>query len=225
MATPMDIYNKVDRIPNIPSPEDYFIPTQTGVKDIFSHLQGGGSAFRNPVTSDINSNLAMIKEIRNDPIHVSDPALQTALTKAETGLNSFQAHTDSSVSGLRQNFSPVISLLRVRQSVGPGLSAQNPCNSLNNLYGSLLGLGLLLLAALAAALISLIPENILKAIDDILTMILKEAAAINALLSELSNFALASLLAGLADDPCAQALLNAVGAQDVLNSLPQLPKF
>jgi len=161
-------------------------------------------------------------------------------------LNSYQTHTDrligggtlpidlidpnSSLSGLvipplADNLGPVISCLRVTQSVGGGLDPSNPCNALNNIFGSILGTGAQLVDLLTKALAGLVALVIKEAADAILAVIGDELAALAAILSELTSFASSSSLVNLSLDPCAQALYNSAGTPALLGALPNIPDF
>ena len=167
-----------------------------------------------------------------------DAALLSAFDDAESGLNDYQTHSNALINGgispgapatnlnsLADNIGPVISNLRVTQSIGSGLDISNPCNALNNVYGSILGDGAQLLANLVAALASLIAGAIIAALGPILAVIINEVAALLALLNELISFASSSSLVNLSLDPCAQALYNSAGTPALLGALPNLPNF
>ena len=224
MVAPGDLINRVTLIPQIPSLNSFIIPTLPEVGDLFNLLTGAipGGLFQNPLSGPIADCLAEIGVLSGNP---SNSSLFGVFSSTTTALNSFQSHTDSTISGLPLNMNPVIAGLRVRQSVGGGLPGGNPCTALNDIFGSILGEGAKLIALLVAALASLIPQSIIDAIASIAKMIADEIQALTALLQLLQNFASSNLLSNLSFDPCAQALFNSVGTPGLLNALPSMPKF
>lgn len=227
MVGPSDVVNKTDLIPEIPNITDFDIPLLTGVQELFDILQGKtpGGIYQNPVSSGISDCQASVQALLSNPEHAENSVLLNTLNEVPPALNALQNHTDSTIANMNRTIGPVMSGLRVRQSVGQGLPSNNPCLAINDIFGTLLGAGLLLLGALAAALVSLIPEEILNAINNIFNLIAKEVAALNQLLKELQDFATASSIANLSLDPCAQAIFNTIGTPGMLGALSNMPKF
>ncbi len=252
MVAPGDLINKVTLLPQVPTADSFALPTPPEVGDLFDIIQSnllapilGGGLFQNPIQGPIADCLnaafdinfpetiipGSIPDLRAqhliafpNPIN-QDALLLTAFDDATSGLGDFGSHSNSLVGGLAGNMGPVISGLRVKQSVGGGLPIGNPCTALNDVYGSILGDGAALIAGLAAALGSLIASAIQDALGPILDMIAKEIAALNAILSQLTSFASANSLRNLTNDPCAQALFNSAGTPGLLNVLSNMPKF
>ncbi len=231
MVAPGDLINKVTQLPQIPTIESFVLPVLPEVGDLFNIIQGliPGGLFQNPIQGPIVDCLAEIGVKRADhlllPVLDQDPLLLAAWDDADSALGSFQTHSSNISSGLSQDMNPVIACLKVRQSVGGGLPIGNPCTALNDVYGSILGDGAALIAGLAAALIAGAVALIQAALGPILDMIAREVAALNAILTELTNFATASSLANLSLDPCAQALFNSAGTPGLFNALANMPKF
>lgn len=240
MVSPGDLINKIGLIPQIPSLADLTLPTLPEVGDLFNIIQGnigvpGLGLFQNPIAGDINLCAIATQFLIDNGDFTGQPALLTTVGDASSALSAYSAHTDSLVSGLPDNIGPVISCLRVTQSVGSGLDPSNPCNALNNIFGSILGEGAQLIDALTQALAAVILPivgpaigiiaGIASVVADILGRIASEVAALAAVLTELTSFASSSGLTNLSLDPCAQALYNSAGTPALLGSLPNLPNF
>ena len=236
MVAPGDLINKLTLLPQIPTLDSFVMPTLPEVKVLFNLLNLPGGAFQNPIAGPIGACLEEIVDLSDLELNPLNGPFLSAFGSASSALGLFRTHTNSAIAGLPLNMNPVIAGLKVTQSVGGGLSAGNPCSALNDIFGSILGDGANLVAALAAALAyaiaAVLPTEITDAISAILdaatafiVMIDDEVQALADLLQLLQNFAAASSLTNLSTDPCAQALFNSAGTPGLLNALPNMAKF
>ena len=235
MVSPTDLVNKITKIPNPPTSEDLALPVNEGVNDIVSVLLGlvagiaAGIAglLQNPLTGPIKECINQILALTALPLHQDNSTLLTAFGEASSGLSRLQAHSASTVANIPAKLGQTVACIKISQTIGTASPAiaDNPCQALNDVYGSILGDGAAAIAALAAALATLIPDEILSAINKIDQLIQNEVNASNQVLTEVEKFAEANSLANLAKDPCAQAVLNSTGTSTLLNALPSMPKF
>lgn len=245
-----------DLVPDIPSLSDLAIPVAGCVPDIAGLLNAGsglastlGNAFSNPLAGsigdcqlEIGNLLGLLNGRLGEGQDSSINSAISSLTGANSGLTDFSGHTNGLITGLPQNMGGVLGCIRSRASLGSSLPV-NPCKLLDDVMGSILGIGGQLLnslvdaigpivAAIAggiAGLVSVIAgalAPLANAVAGIADQIAKELSMLIGVLDEVANFSFANAIANQANDPCLQAIFNAVGTPDLINCLSSsLPDF
>ena len=239
-----------DLIPKIPSLDDFIQPVSSCTPDV-ANLLNSGNAFANPLTGasdciqlEIGSLLTALgglSGLTGTQTTTVTSGIST-LTSAVSQLTSFDTHTNGLITALPQNMGTVLGSIRSRASLGSSLPA-NPCKLLDDMMGSILGVGGQLLnslgdaiAPIAAAILGPIAglvaaiagalAPLANAIAGIADQILKEIKALTDIFQEVTNFSFANAISNQANDPCLQAIFNAVGTPDLLGCLSNhLPDF
>lgn len=239
-----------DLIPNIPSIDSLITPVSSCTPDI-AGLLNSGSAFANPLSSALGDCQLEIGNLigslgglggLTSPQQISVDSAITALTGANSGLTDFSGHTNGLITGLPQNMGSILGCMRSRATLGSSLPV-NPCKLLDDIMGSVLGVGGQLLNSLVdaiapiAAAILVGPAAIVAAIAGALAplanavagiadQIAKELKMLTDVFSEVENFSFANAIANQANDPCLQSIFNAVGTPDLIGCLASnLPDF
>ncbi len=243
-------------IPEIPTFADFAIPITPCASEVNGLLNTGNAfvnpltgaigeciASLNTLLSDINSltgfDIAFPKEF-NQMQRLLDPLSSTS---AVGSFNSLQSHSDGLILDMPQNMALSMACVRARASTIPTSLPSSPCDLLNDVMGTLLGGAAGIIAALVdpfapiinaiaggfAALASLIAgaaAAIGAAIAGMIGAIADEIGKLAGILNEVKNFAFANAIPNLGEDPCLQAVFNAVGSGDLLGCLfNNLPNF
>jgi len=237
-------------IPVVPSIQSLSYPVSKCTKEVAGLLEAG-RAFSNPLSNalgdcqsqvqNILGNLNSLTGLTNPQLTTIDSGIST-LTMASTQLTGFETHTNGLVNNLPQNMGTVMSCIRNRAALGNVLPV-NPCTLLDEVMGTILGIGGQLLNNLVNALepivtallgpiaalllaISKALAPLTNAIAAIADQILKEVNALAKIFQEVTNVAFANSVANQANDPCLQAIYNAVGTPDLLSCLSSnIPGF
>ncbi len=239
-----------DLIPQIPTLDSLAQPVGNCTPDI-ANLLNSGTAFANPLSGGSNCiqlEIQSVLTVLNSLSGLTGAQTTTVnsgistVTNAATQLTGFDTHTNGLITSLPQNMGTVLGCIRSRASLGSSLPV-NPCKLMDDVMGTILGAGAQLLNSLGdalapivaallapiAALVAVIASALAplaNAIAAIVDQLLKETKALTDIFQEVSNFSFANAIANQANDPCLQAIFNAVGTPNLLECLVNnLPGF